>query len=58
MEINVNVYPSGSATVAQHMAHPLVFGKVIGSNLGQTPRQYLETLKMVPTVAMSDVRQK
>ena len=26
------------ATVAQHVAYPLVVGKVIGSNLGQTPR--------------------
>ena len=26
------------ATVAQHVAHPLVVGKVIGSNLGPTPR--------------------
>ena len=52
------MYKNRSATVAQHMAHPLVFGKVIGSNLGQTPRQYLETLKMVPAAAMSDVRHK
>ena len=27
------------ATVAQHAAHSLVVGKVIGSNLGLTPRQ-------------------
>ena len=26
------------ATVAQHVAHPLVVGKVIGSNLDPTPR--------------------
>ncbi len=26
------------ATVAQHVAHPLVVEKVIGSNLGSTPR--------------------
>ena len=25
-------------TVAQHVAHPLVVGAVIGSNLGLTPR--------------------
>ena len=25
------------ATVAQHLAHPLVVGKMIGSSLGQTP---------------------
>ena len=27
--------------VAQHVAHPLVIGKVIGSNLGPTPRHNL-----------------
>ena len=27
------------ATVAEHVAHPLVVGKVIGLNLGPTPRQ-------------------
>ncbi len=31
----VNILP---ATVAQHVAHPLVVGKVIGSNLNPTPR--------------------
>ena len=31
-------YSSIPATVAQHVAHPLVVGKVIGSNLGPTPR--------------------
>ena len=33
-----NVYDK-SATVAQYVAHPLVVGVMIGSNLGPTPRQ-------------------
>ena len=37
------------AIVAQHVAHPLVVGEVIASNLGPTPK----TLKIVPTAAMS-----
>ena len=45
------------ATVAQHVAHQLVVGKVIGSNLGLTPRHDL-MLKMVSTATMSDARHK
>ena len=39
----------------QLVAHPLVVGEVIGSNLGHF---ITKDVKMVPTAAMSDVRHK
>ena len=44
------------ATVAQHIAHSLVVGKVIGSNLGLTHRVTTKDVKMDPTATMSGAR--
>ena len=43
------------ATMAQHVAHMLVVGEVIGLNLGLTPHH---KQKKVPTAAMSGARHK
>ena len=44
--------PTKPAVVALHVAHSLVAGEVIGSNLGPT----LKTLKIVDTATMSGAR--
>ena len=40
-----------NSTVDQHVAHPLVVGYLMGSNLGPTPRHNLKTFKIVPIAA-------
>ena len=42
--------------VAQHIAHPLVAGEVMGSNLRR--HRVITTLNMVPNAAMSGARHR